>query len=147
MPSAVNRGILKTQVKKDTCMFNPQAAFSGFSVSDLASAKKFYVDVLGLKLVDESMGLRFELPGAGQMFIYAKDDHKPAGFTILNFVVEDIDEAVTELTSRGVKFEHYDGIPHLDTSNIARGLKANMGPDIAWFTDPAGNIISVLQDK
>src|SRR6266496_1523687 len=110
------------------------AAFSGFSVDDLDKAKTFYTDVLGLKLADEEMGLRFELPGGGQVFAYDKPDHEPATFTILNFVVEDIDEAVEALTGKGVKFEHYEKMT--DEKGVARGLSANRGPDIAWFKEP-----------
>jgi catechol 2,3-dioxygenase-like lactoylglutathione lyase family enzyme len=129
-------------------MFKAQAAFSGFSVDDLDKAKEFYTKTLGLKLNNDNMGLELVLPGGGQLFIYPKDDHQPATFTILNFVVADIDEAVDELKSQGVKFEHYDDMPGTqDEKDIMRGLQANQGPDIAWFKDPAGNILSVLQDK
>jgi catechol 2,3-dioxygenase-like lactoylglutathione lyase family enzyme len=130
-------------------MLEAQAAFSGFSVNELAKAKNFYTEVLGLKLLDESMGLRLQLPGSGAIFVYEKADHQPATFTILNFVVEDIDTAVDGLTSKGVQFEHYasEGGPKTDEKGIARGRAINMGPDIAWFKDPAGNILSVLQDK
>jgi predicted enzyme related to lactoylglutathione lyase len=127
-------------------MFKPLAAFSGVTVQDLDEAKKFYTTVLGLTLSDETMGLQFKLPGGGQLFIYEKKDHTPATFTVLNFVVEDIDQAVDDLTESGVTFERYPGAPQ-DDKNIARGRKVGMGPDIAWFADPAGNIISVLQDK
>ena len=92
-------------------MITAKAAFSGFSVDDLAKAKTFYSDVLGLKLVDDKMGLDFELPGGGRVFIYDKNDHNPATFTILNFVVEDIDAAMEALTNNGVIFEHYDNMP------------------------------------
>jgi catechol 2,3-dioxygenase-like lactoylglutathione lyase family enzyme len=129
----------------EQAMFKPLAAFSGFSVNDQAKAKEFYTGTLGLDLVDESMGLRFKLPGGGQVFVYPKDDHQPASFTILNFVVDDIDAAVTELSEHGVKFERFPGAPQ-DDKGIARGKAAKMGPDIAWFKDPAGNILAVLQD-
>jgi catechol 2,3-dioxygenase-like lactoylglutathione lyase family enzyme len=125
-------------------MLKPQAAFSGFSVDDLEKAKEYYVKTLGLELADESMGLQLKLPGGGQVFIYDKKDHQPATYTVLNFVVGDIDDAVEELTKKNVKFEHYEGMTQ-DEKGIARGLAANMGPDIAWFRDPAGNILSVLQ--
>jgi catechol 2,3-dioxygenase-like lactoylglutathione lyase family enzyme len=124
-----------------------QAAFSGFSVDDLAKAKEFYTKILDLKLADETMGLRLQLPGGGVVFVYDKAEHQPATFTVLNFVVENIDEAIDQLTGQGVQFEHYENGPKTDEKGIARGLTANMGPDIAWFKDPAGNIISVLQDK
>src|SRR5258706_15393306 len=121
-------------------MFKPVAAFAGISVDDQAKAKEFYSGKLGLELAGETMGLRFKLPGGGQIFIYPKEDHKPATYTALNFVVTDIDAAVDELSSRGVKFEHIDGAPQ-DAKGIARGKKAKMGPDIAWFKDPAGNFL------
>lgn len=125
-------------------MFKAQAAFSGFSVDNLDKAKEFYTETLGLKLDNEEMGLQLVLPNGGKIFIYPKDDHKPATFTILNFVVENIDDAVEELTKNGIEFEKYEGF-HQDEKRIARGIKAKMGPDIAWFKDPAGNILSVLQ--
>lgn len=129
-------------------MFQAQAAFSGFSVDDLEKAKQFYTQTLGLKLESDKMGLQLSLPGSGRLFIYAKDDHKPAAFTILNFVVEDIDKAVDELTRLGVNFERYNDFPApQDEKGILRGRSVNQGPDIAWFKDPAGNILSVLQDK
>lgn len=129
-------------------MFSAKAAFSGFSVNNLDEAKQFYAKVLGLKLVDESMGLNLELPGGGSVFIYPKSDHVPATFTVLNFVVDDIDVAVDALGAGGVSFERYDNMPgQQDEKGILRGLAANQGPDIAWFKDPAGNILSVLQDS
>lgn len=129
-------------------MLKAQAAFSGFSVDDLDKAKQFYTEVLGLELEDETMGLQLKLPNGGALFVYPKPDHQPASFTILNFVVENIDEAVDELAAQGVSFEHYDNMPGgQDEKGIARGLSANQGPDIAWFKDSAGNILSVLQDK
>jgi catechol 2,3-dioxygenase-like lactoylglutathione lyase family enzyme len=129
-------------------MLKAKAAFSGISVDDLAKAKTFYTETLGLKLTDEKMGLQLDLPGGGKLFIYPKDDHQPATFTVLNFVVDDIDEAVDQLASQGVKFEHYDSdMMKTDARGIARGSATGMGPDIAWFKDPAGNILSVLEDK
>jgi catechol 2,3-dioxygenase-like lactoylglutathione lyase family enzyme len=126
-------------------MFKAKAAFSGFSVDDLAKAKEFYTETLGLKVDDEGVGVRLHLPGGGSVFAYPKDDHQPATFTILNFVVDNIDEAVDELTNRGVQFEHYEDGPKTDEKGILRGRKQNMGPDIAWFKDPAGNILSVIE--
>ena len=123
------------------------AWFSGFSVDDSNNAKDFYMQALGLVLRDETMGLKFELPGGGDVFIYQKPGHQPASFTILNFVVENIDETVDELTGLGVEFERYDNMPAAqDEKGILRGRSVNQGPDIAWFKDPAGNILSVLQD-
>ena len=127
-------------------MLQAQAAFSGLSVNDLEAARKFYTDVLGLTLDDETMGLQFKLPGGGALFIYPKEDHQPATFTALNFVVSNIDEAVDELAKQSVQFERYDNIPGgQDEKGVARGLSAGQGPDIAWFKDPAGNILAVLQ--
>ena len=125
-------------------MFKPKTAFSGFSVNDLAKAKEFYTQTLGLQVVEEGVGLRLHLPGGGTAFAYPKDDHQPATFTMLDFVVDDIDEAVDELKSRGVSFDRFAGMPQ-DEKGIMRGISHNMGPDIAWFKDPAGNVLAVLQ--
>jgi len=125
-------------------MFQPKTAFSGFSVNDLAKAKAFYTQTLGLKVVEEGVGLRLHLPGGGTAFAYPKDDHQPATFTLLDFVVDDIDEAVDELKSRGVSFDRYAGMSQ-DEKGIMRGISQNMGPDIAWFKDPAGNTLALLQ--
>ncbi|HSX06610.1 MAG TPA: VOC family protein [Candidatus Saccharimonadia bacterium] len=127
-------------------MFKPQAAFSGFSVDDLAKAKEFYTGVLGLQIESEEMGLRLQLPGGGKLFIYDKPNHEPATFTVLNFAVDTIDEAVDALVEQGITFERYEMMEQ-DEKGIARGLSAHQGPDIAWFKDPAGNILAILQDK
>jgi catechol 2,3-dioxygenase-like lactoylglutathione lyase family enzyme len=127
-------------------MLKVKAAFSGFSVDDLAKSNEFYTKTLGLNVVNEGVGLRLHLPGGGTVFVYPRNDHQPASFTILNFMVENIDGAVDELKSRGVNFEHYEGMPQ-DEKGILRGRSQQMGPDIAWFKDPAGNILSVLQDS
>lgn len=130
-------------------MFTPLAAFSGFSVKDVSAAKKFYSEILGLTVTEEKgMGLQLHLPQGGKVFVYDKANHVPATYTIFNIVVESIDTAVDELVKKGVKFEHYSmkEMPQ-DEKGILRGLKANMGPDIAWFTDPSGNIFSLLQEK
>lgn len=126
-------------------MFKAKSAFSGFSVDDLAKAKKFYAETLGLQVDDDGVGVRLRLPGGGTVFAYPKRDHQPATFTILNFGVDNIDESVDELTSRGVQFEHYDHGPKTDEKGILRGRKQNMGPDIAWFKDPAGNFLAVIE--
>ena len=126
-------------------MFKPKSAFSGFSVNDLAKAKAFYAETLGLQVDDEGVGMRLHLPDGGTVFAYPKDDHQPATYTILNFVVENIDEAVDELTNRGVRFEHYEEGSKTDGKGILRGRALQMGPDIAWFKDPAGNTLAVLQ--
>ncbi len=130
-------------------MLQVQAAFSGISVDDLTQAEDFYTKTMGLELDSKAMGLQFRLPGGGKLFVYDKPNHQPATFTVLNFVVSDIDAAVEELHSHGISFEHYnmeDG-PKMDEKDIVRGRASGMGPDIAWFKDPAGNILSVLQDS
>jgi len=127
-------------------MFQVKEAFSGFSVNDLAKAKAFYAETLGLKVDDEGVGMRLHLPGGGTVFAYPKEDHQPATFTILNFVVASIDEAVDELTNRGVQLEHYDDGPKTDEKGIFRGTSKNQGPDIAWFKDPAGNVLAVIEE-
>jgi catechol 2,3-dioxygenase-like lactoylglutathione lyase family enzyme len=126
-------------------MLKAKAAFSGFSVDNLAKAKEFYAKILGLKVDVEGVGVRLQLPGGGSVFAYPKDNHQPASFTILNFVVDNIDEAVDELAQLGVQIEHYEIGPKTDEKGILRGRKQNLGPDIAWFKDPAGNILSVLK--
>jgi catechol 2,3-dioxygenase-like lactoylglutathione lyase family enzyme len=129
-------------------MFKDTPAFSGFSVDDLDKAKEFYSETLGVQVNNDEMGIELELHGGGRVFVYDKPNHEPASYTMLNFVVEDIDKTVDELVEKGVKFEHYDNMPGpQDQKEILRGLAANMGPDIAWFKDPAGNILAVLQDK
>ena len=129
-------------------MFDPKFAFSGFSVKDSQAAKSFYTDKLGLKVEGGKMGLKLRLPGGGTVFVYEKSDHQPATYTMLNFSVTNIDEAVDELTKRGVVFERYDSMPApQDDKGILRGLKAGKGPDIAWFKDPFDNILAVLQEK
>jgi catechol 2,3-dioxygenase-like lactoylglutathione lyase family enzyme len=124
-------------------MFKNTQAFSGFSVDDIARAKAFYSQTLGLEVSENHGLLNLHIAGGGHIIIYPKPNHTPATFTILNFPVDDIDEAVDELTARGVRFEHYEGAIQTDEKGIARG---NEGPNIAWFTDPAGNILSVLQE-
>src|SRR5712692_8667469 len=122
-------------------MFKNTKAISGFSVNDLAAAKKFYGQTLGLEVDESGPGLMLKIAGGNGVLIYPKDDHTAATYTILNFPVDDIDQAVDELTGKGVKFEHYGKLT--DEKGIARGISANRGPDIAWFKDPAGNILSV----
>lgn len=123
-------------------MINKEKAFSGFSVKDLAAAKHFYGEVLGVEVEEVPAGLRLKL-GNG-ILIYPKEKHEPATYTMLNFPVDDIDAAVAELKAKGVKFELYAGMT--DHEGIARGIAAGQGPDIAWFKDPSGNIVSVLQE-
>jgi predicted enzyme related to lactoylglutathione lyase len=124
-------------------MFKDTPAFSSFSVDDIARAKVFYGDTLGLELAEPMGQLSLRLGGGGSVFVYAKPDHTPATFTVLNFRVADIEQAVGELTRRGVAFEHYPNM-NTDAKGIARG---EGGPSIAWFKDPAGNVLSVLQDQ
>ncbi|MDH6108897.1 catechol 2,3-dioxygenase-like lactoylglutathione lyase family enzyme [Kitasatospora sp. MAP12-15] len=123
-------------------MFGNTKAFSGFSVDDLQRAKQFYGETLGLNVSEEHGMLHLHLAGGGEVLAYPKPGHTPASFTILNFPVADIDQAVDELASRGVQFERYPNLP-ADEKGIFRGG----GPLIAWFTDPAGNILSVLQES
>ena len=123
-------------------MFKDTKAFSGFAVDDLDAAKRFYGDTLGLETSSEMGLLNLHLNGGARpTLIYPKPDFEPATYTILNFPVDDVDEAVTTLEGRGVRFEHYDGLGQ-DERGISR---ADGGPTIAWFTDPAGNILSVLE--
>lgn len=124
-------------------------AFSGFSVDDMSKAKEFYSQKLGLTVDENAMGLNLKFSNGNDIFIYHKDNHEPATYTVLNFVVEDIDQTVDKLKSKDVKFEHYDmgGGAKTDEKGIMRGRAAQQGPDIAWFKDPAGNIISVLSGE
>jgi predicted enzyme related to lactoylglutathione lyase len=124
-------------------MFEKTRAFSGFAVDDVDKAQQFYGETLGVKteVLDEENGIMsLHLAGDRDTLVYRKPDLEPANYTILNFEVDDIDKAVDELTARGVQFERYDGFEQ-DEKGIARGT----GPDIAWFKDPAGNILSVLK--
>lgn len=126
-------------------MFKDVKAFSGFSVDDLQKAKKFYGEILGLKVTEMSeMGiLELHIKGNNSIIVYQKDNHVPATFTILNFPVKDVEKAVDKLTKKGVKFEIYtEGMLKTDKKGIARG---GGGPAIAWFKDPAGNFLSVLE--
>jgi len=122
-------------------MFATTKAFSGFSVDDLAAARQFYGDTLGLRVSEDNGLLTLHIAGDRDILVYPKPNHTPATFTILNFPVDDIDEAVDELTKRGVAFERYEGFEQ-DEKGIDR---SGDGPPIAWFTDPAGNICAVLQ--
>lgn len=117
---------------------------SGFAVKDIDVAKAFYGDTLALAVEDNPMNaINVKLPQGGVIFVYSKQDHTPATYTVLNLEVADIDVAVDDLTSKGVKFEIYEGA-HQDEKGIARGKSVGRGPDIAWFLDPSGNILSVL---
>jgi catechol 2,3-dioxygenase-like lactoylglutathione lyase family enzyme len=119
-------------------MLTDSKAFSSISVDDIEAARRFYGDVLGLEVTETDGMLRLGFAGGGSTLVYPKPDHQPATYTALNFPVPDVEAAVDELSSRGVTFEHYDFV---DPKGINRGG----GPLIAWFTDPAGNVLSVLQ--
>ena len=121
-------------------MLKEKTTFQTLAVDDIPRAKQFYAETLGLDVDDEMGGLILKLR-SGNVFVYPKDDYAPATFTVLNFEVEDVDAAVDELTAAGVRFERYDGFEQ-DEKGIARALGG--GPTIAWFTDPAGNIFSVV---
>jgi catechol 2,3-dioxygenase-like lactoylglutathione lyase family enzyme len=123
-------------------MFAETKAFSGFAVDDVAKAREFYGGTLGLETSEEHGMLTLHLAGDRPTLVYEKQDHVPAGYTILNFPVDDIDAAVDELAARGVSFERYDGF-----GQDEKGIMRDMGPDIAWFKDPAGNVLSVLQES
>jgi len=123
-------------------MFGDAKAFSGFSVDDISKAQEFYGQTLGLDVAEEHGLLFLHIAGGGKILVYPKPDHAPAAFTILNFPVSDIEEAVDQLTGRGVRFESYEGDLKTDEKCIFRGG----GPLIAWFKDPAGNILSVLEE-
>lgn len=139
-------------------MFKDLKAFSGFSVDDLAKAKQFYGDTLGLQVTQDNMGLILHLGGGTDVFVYPKgDQHTPASFTILNFPVDDIDEAVEHLKAKGIEFEQIDmEVPmgegdetvriKTEPSGIIHSDSPEHGPHIAWFKDPAGNTLAVLQE-
>jgi predicted enzyme related to lactoylglutathione lyase len=121
-------------------MFRDSHAFSGFSSNDIQKAREFYAQVLGLEVTEENGILTLALAGGGRVVIYPKEGHEPASFTVLNFPVEDIDQAVDALAKAGIQFERYEGFQQDE-----RGIMRADGPPIAWFKDPAGNILSVLQ--
>ena len=123
-------------------MFENTKAFSGFSVDDVARAQQFFGETLGLKVTEANGLLTLHIAGDRPTIVYPKPDHIPAAFTILNFPVDDIDAAVDALAQRGVEFERYDGMEQDE-----KGVMRAGGPYIAWFKDPAGNILSVLQER
>jgi len=123
-------------------MFSAAQAFSGFSIDDLAAAKTFYGETLGLEVTENDMGfLELQLGSGARVLAYVKPNHEPASFTILNFPVDDVEAAVDDLNARGVVTKIYGDESGTDEKGIARGF----GPDIAWFRDPAGNVLSVLK--
>jgi catechol 2,3-dioxygenase-like lactoylglutathione lyase family enzyme len=123
-------------------MFENTNAFSGFAVDDLEQARQFYTGTLGIRTSEQYGLMTLHLAGGRDTLIYPKADHTPATYTILNFPVDDIEKAVDELTARDVRFERYEGAEQDD-----RGISRGGGPYIAWFTDPAGNILAVLQER
>lgn len=122
-------------------MLEHAPAFSGFSVNDIAIARSFYADVLGIEVSEANGMLHLHVTGGRPVLVYPKADHQPATYTVLNFPVPDVDAAVEALAARGVQTIQYEGM-NLD----ARGIMRGQGPTIAWFADPAGNVLSVLQD-
>jgi catechol 2,3-dioxygenase-like lactoylglutathione lyase family enzyme len=119
-------------------------AFSGFSVNRVSEARKFYETTLGLRVSEDNGMLTLHIAGGRDILVYPKDDHTPASFTILNFPVDNVESAVDELTRRGVRFERY---PGMDADMDEKGIFRGGGPLIAWFTDPAGNVLSVIEDS
>ncbi len=125
-------------------MLRASNAFSGFSVNDVTAAMKFYGDTLGLKVSEDNGIMTIDLSNGGSVIAYPKENHEPATFTVLNFPVPDVDKAVDALTAKGVQFERYD---MKDIKTDAKGIMRGNGPTIAWFKDPAGNILSVLDEN
>ncbi|HEY8002352.1 MAG: VOC family protein [Vicinamibacteria bacterium] len=124
-------------------MLKDSKAFSGFSVDDVEAAKRFYGETLGLEVEEQGPGIALHLAGGNDVLAYGKEGHEPASFTILNFPVDEIEAAVAALAERGVEFERYEGTP-LETDE--HGIFRGGGPLIAWFKDPAGNVLSVIED-
>ena len=132
-------------MKQHGSVLTEAKAFASFSVNDISKARAFYRDVLGLEVADRPEGLELDVGGGNKVFVYPKPDHTPATFTILNFPVENVDSAVERLNSSGVRFETYD-LPLIKTD--PKGIMRNQdGTAIAWFKDPAGNILSVLDTR
>ena len=121
-------------------MLRDNPAFSGFSTNDIEAARRFYGETLGVDVSEDHGMLNLKLAGGQRVLIYPKDDHVPATFTVLNFEVLDIDAAVDDLAAKGVAFEHYEG-----SGQDAKGIARQYPPPIAWFKDPAGNVLSVIQ--
>jgi len=123
-------------------MLGSSPAFSGFSANDIEAERRFYADTLGVEVAEDHGMLTLRFGGGHQVLIYPKDDHRPATFTVLNFPVSDIDAAVDQLTAKGVTFERYEGL-----EQDAKGIVRQYPPPIAWFKDPAGNILSVIEES
>ena len=134
------------QAKKAQKEVSFSEAFSSFSVNDLKKAKEFYQKKVGVDVEEQEEGLKLSFDSGNNVFIYPKTDHKPATFTVLNFPVDDIDDAVDKLTEAGISFESYGGEIKTDQKGIFRGSASGNGPDIAWFKDPAGNFLSVIEE-
>lgn len=128
-------------------MFTDTPTFGSYSVDDLGKAIAFYRDTLGLTVNQTKEGLEIKLAGGQGLFLYGKQDHQPATFTVLNFKVDDIDKAVDALKGKNIQLERYDmGEMTADEKGIYRGKEGGNGPDIAWFKDPAGNILSIVEE-
>ena len=123
-------------------MFTATKAYSGFAVDDIAAARAFYGETLGIRVSERNGMLTLHLAGGRDVLVYPKPDHVPATFTILNFPVDDVDKAVDALAERGVQMQRYDGM-----NQDERGIMRGNGPTIAWFTDPAGNVLSVIEEN
>jgi predicted enzyme related to lactoylglutathione lyase len=127
---------------------NIQKAFSGYSAGDMAVIRPFYSDVLELDVKDNMGGINLSFASGQSVFIYPKEGHEPATYTVLNLIVENINESVDELMAKGVVFERYEGMPGggQDERGVLRGKDASMGPNIAWFKDPSGNILALVEE-
>ena len=134
----------KTSRKKISSMFKDSKSFSSFSVNDMKKAREFYGEILGLGVTEMQEGLELHLAGGNAVFLYPKPNHTPASFTVLNFPVNNIEKAVDELVDIGLRLEHYE-LPDLKTDK--RGIAKGPGMKIAWFKDPAGNILSVIEES
>jgi catechol 2,3-dioxygenase-like lactoylglutathione lyase family enzyme len=135
------RAARRGSVQEEITMFRESHAFSGFSTNDIPKAKAFYGEALGLEVSEDNGMLTLHLAGGGRVLIYPKENHEPASFTVLNFPVANIDSAVDRLTEAGITLERYEGSGQDD-----RGIARQYPPPIAWFKDPAGNILSVIED-
>ncbi len=125
-------------------MLTYNKSFSGFSTNDISAAKEFYNQTLGINATEENGMLTLHLENEKTVLIYPKSDHVPATYTVLNFIVNDLDAAMEEMKGKGIVFEQYENLT--DENGVARGIARHQGPDIAWFKDPAGNILSVLKE-
>jgi catechol 2,3-dioxygenase-like lactoylglutathione lyase family enzyme len=144
-PPRPRRGEDGTRGATASSMFRDNNTFSSFSIDDVDTARRFYAETLGVDVAVQPEGLELTVGGGAKVFLYPKPNHTPATFTVLNFIVDDVDAAVDELTRRGVQFEHYDEASmQTDAKGIARGGPGK-GPTIAWFKDPAGNFLSVVK--